>query len=59
MTEFLKTSKIIILPTLGNIKDEEVKKVFDEYNKSLNELVIALYSDISWLHARIKVLEET
>ena len=29
MAEFLKTPKSVILPTLENIKDEEVKKVFE------------------------------
>jgi hypothetical protein len=57
MTEFLRTPKSVILPTLGNIKDEELRKVLEEYNKAFNELVIAVYSDLAWLHQRIYTLE--
>jgi len=57
MAEFLKTPKSVILPTLENIEDEEIKKVFEEYNRVFNELVTAVYSDLSWLHERIYKLE--
>lgn len=57
MAEFLKTPKTVILPTLENIEDEEVKKVFEEYNRVFSELVTAIYSDLSWLHQRIYDLE--
>lgn len=57
MAGFLKTPKTVILPTLENIEDEEVKKVFEEYNRVFSELVIALYSDIEWLHQRVYDLE--
>ncbi|MEA2016481.1 MAG: hypothetical protein U9O59_07260 [Actinomycetota bacterium] len=53
----LKTPKTVILPTLENIEDEEVKKVFEEYNRVFSELVISIYSDLSWLHERIDKLE--
>ena len=53
----LKTPKTVILPTLENVKDEEVKKIFEEYNRVIDELVIAVYSDIAWLHERIYKLE--
>jgi len=57
MAEFLKMPKGLILPTLEKIEDEEVKKVFEEYNKVFSELVVAIYSDLSWLHQRIYDLE--
>ena len=57
MAEFLKMPKTVILPTLENIEDEKVKKVLEEYNRALNELVVAIYSDLSWLHQRIYDLE--
>lgn len=57
MAEFLKTPKNVILPTLENIEDEEVKKIFEEYNRVFSELVTAVYSDLAWLHQRIYDLE--
>lgn len=57
MPEFLKTPKSVILPNLGNIKDEELKKVLEEHNRVFSELVTAVYSDFSWLHERIYKLE--
>lgn len=57
MAEFLKTPKSVILPTLENIEDEEIKKVFEEYNKIFSGLVTAVYSDLAWLHQRIYNLE--
>lgn len=57
MPEFLKTSKSVILPTLENIEDEKLKKVLEEHNRVFNELVTAIYSDLSWLHQRIYDLE--
>lgn len=57
MAEFLKTPKSVILPTLENIEDEEIKKVFEEYNRVFSELVTAVYSDLAWLHQRIYDLE--
>lgn len=50
MTDILKTPKSIILPDLMNIEDEKVKRVLEEYNRVLNELVTAVYSDVSWLY---------
>jgi len=55
--EFLKFPKSVILPTLENIEDEEVKKIFEDHNKAFNELITAIYSDLSWLHERIYKLE--
>lgn len=55
MAEFLKTPKIVILPTLENIEEEE-KKSFENDNQVFSELVTAIYSDLSWLHQRIKDL---
>lgn len=57
MTEFLKIPKQIILPTLEKIEDLESKKVLEEHNRVFNELVTAIYSDLSWLHQRIYDLE--
>lgn len=57
MPEFLKTPKSVILPTLEKIEDPESKKVLEEHNRVFNELVTAIYSDLSWLHARVKTLE--
>ncbi|MBA7534454.1 hypothetical protein ES705_26700 [subsurface metagenome] len=57
MAEFLKTPKSVILPTLENIEDEEIKKVFEEYNRVIEEFIIAVYSDLAWLHERIYKLE--
>lgn len=57
MTEFLKIPKQIILPTLEKIEDPESKKVLEEHNRVFNELVTAIYSDLSWLHQRIYDLE--
>ena len=59
MAEFLKFPKSVILPTLENIEDEKVKKIFEEYNKAFNELVTAVYSDVSWLYGRLTVEEGT
>jgi len=57
MAEFLKTSKTVVLPTLEKIEDEEVKKLFEEYNRVFSELVTAIYSDFSWLYEKIDKLE--
>jgi len=57
MAEFLKIPKSVILPTLENIEDPEVKKALEEYNKIFSELVIAIYSDFSRMHERIYELE--
>ena len=59
VAEFLKMPKSLILPTLEKIEDEEVKKVFEEYNRVFNELVTAVYSDVSWLYERLTVKEGT
>jgi len=57
--EFLKFPKSVILPTLENIEDEKVKRIFEEYNRVFNELVTAIYSDVSWLHEKLTVEEGT
>jgi len=57
VAEFLKIPKTVILPTLEKIEDEEIKKIFEEYNRVFSELVVAIYSDLSWLHERIYKLE--
>jgi len=57
MAEILKTPKSLILPDLENIKDPEVKRIFEEYKKAIDEFVIAVYSDISRFHDRIYDLE--
>ena len=57
MTEILKTPKTLFLPNIDNIKDPETKKALEEYNKIFNELITAVYSDISRLHVRVGELE--
>ena len=56
MTEILKTPPTLFLPEI-DIEDEKIKKIFKEYNKAIEEFVIAVYSDISRLHERVYDLE--
>lgn len=53
----MRTPKSLILPNIENIKDEEMKKMFEKYNGILSELVIYLNTDISELLKRIEDLE--
>jgi len=57
MTEILRTPNTFMPPSLEGIEDEEIKKVFEEYNKILNEFFVNVNSDISWLHERTDKLE--
>ena len=56
MSEILKTPKSIILPDI-NIEDPEIKRILEEYNKIIEEFMIAVYSDVSRFHKRIYDLE--
>jgi len=56
MTEQLKTSPTLFLPEI-NIEDEKLKKIFEQYNKVIEEFVIAVHSDITRLHERVVELE--
>lgn len=58
MMDIQKTPKNIPLPNTEKIEDPEARKVCEEHNKVFSELVVALYSDISWLHERIEELEK-
>lgn len=53
MPELLKTSPILLLPDVEDIEDLKIKRIFEEYNKALEEFVIATYSDITRLHERL------
>lgn len=57
MADFLKTPKTVILPRLENIEDEETKKMFEEYNRIISELVTAINADFEWLYGKIYDLE--
>jgi len=57
MTEILKTPKTLFLPNIDNIKDPETKKALEKYNEIFNELITAVYSDVSRLHVRLGELE--
>ena len=57
MTEMLKTPNTFMPPNLEAIEDEEIRKVFEEYNKILTELFVNVNSDLAWLHERIYKLE--
>ena len=56
MTEILKTPPTLFLPEI-DIEDEKIKRILEEYNKAIEEFVIAVYSDISRLHERVYDLE--
>jgi len=56
MAEILKTPKSIPLPDI-DIEDPEIKRIFEEYNKIIKRLNIAVYSDVVRLHERIYDLE--
>jgi len=56
--EQLQTLKSIFLPHIENVEDEKIKKIFEEYNRSIEEFVIAVHSDITRLHERVTELEE-
>jgi len=56
MAEILKTPKSISLPDI-DIEDPEIKRIFEEYNKIIKRLNIAVYSDVVQLHERIYDLE--
>jgi len=57
MAEILKTPSAFMTPNLESIKDEETKKILEEYNKILTELFINVNSDLTWLYKRIYDLE--
>ena len=57
MTEILKTPNTFMPPNLEGIEDEEIKKVFEEYNKILTELFVNVNSDFAWLYKKIYDLE--
>lgn len=48
----MKTPPILFLPDIENV-DPEVKIIFEEYNKALEEFVTAVYSDITRLYELI------
>ena len=56
MTEILRTPNTFMPPSLEGIEDEEIKKVFEEYNKILTEFFININSDLTWMHKRLKDL---
>lgn len=57
MTEILKTPLTLFLPEI-DIEDEKLKRIFEQYNKVIEEFVIAVHSDITRFHTRIKTLED-
>jgi len=56
MTEILRTPNTFMPPSLEGIEDEEIKKVFEEYNKILTEFFVNVNSDLTWMHKRLKDL---
>jgi len=57
MPEQLKTPPSLFLPDIENVEDEKIKRIFEEYNKAIEEFVTAVYSDITRLHERTEALE--
>jgi len=57
MAEQLKTPPSLFLPDIENVEDEKIKRIFEEYNKAIEEFVTAVYSDITRLHQRVETLE--
>ena len=52
-----RTQASIMLPRVEDIEDEKIKKILEEYNKILFELMPNIYSDISSLIKRVNDLE--
>ena len=57
MTDIQKTQPNVTLPRIDEIEDEEIKKIFEEYNKIFYEIIPAIYSDIKSLIKRVDDLE--
>ena len=57
MAEQLRTPPTLFLPYIEDVEDEKMKRIFEEYNKAIEEFVTAVYSDITRLHERVETLE--
>ena len=56
MTDIQRTQPTVMLPKI-EVEDENLKKIFEEYNKMLSELVTNIYSDIKSASERLDNLE--
>ncbi len=58
MIKGLQTGKSIILPDINKIEDVEIKRVFKELFRALQELNANNYSDHAFLDERVNTIEE-
>ena len=57
MTDIQRTPPNVPLPRIDEVEDENLKKIFEEYNRIFFELIPALYSDIKSLIEKVGDLE--
>jgi len=52
-----RTKKTPMLPDISEVKDENLKKIFEGYNRLFNELYTDTYTDVSGILERVEALE--